>query len=211
MTPVASCERKSRAYLVWLGPNVPSIFWVADVPQVSVKFANKCQTKIWILKQLLHGKSACGHLRIVSSRFNKLVNKQGNMILRYFKHLCFAAFSWQTFSLFQGSRCTGHGLWNRRPNKNHVPGNLLSGNETRQQKSCEVTLGDRGPHGHQLQLSYIFVYCLYNLYQLYHIISLNSLYTIWFFFMFILFSFWTVVEFDWPGFAFSLARDLVAR
>ena len=169
MTPVAFCERKRRAYFVWLGPSVPSIFfWVADVPQVSVKFANKCQTKIWILKQLLHGKSACGHLRIVSSRFKRTVNKtgkhDGTSVLCRFVLADFQLVS--RFPLYRAWSVPGG------PTKTTSPATSCPGTKPAFNRA-RLHLGDRGPHGHQLQLTYyhyymFFFYILFiSLYQLY--------------------------------------------
>ena len=140
-----------------------------------MKFANKCRTKIWILKQLLHGKSACGHLRIVSSRFKRTVNKTGK---HDFQHLCCAGLSWQTFSLFQGSRCTGHGLFQEaqqkpRPRQPPVrernPPSIVRG----------YTLGTEGPmaincNSHIITIICIFIYSTVYIIS-YHIISYHMI------------------------------------
>ena len=136
MTPVT--EKVEHTFL-WLGPSVPSFLSSLRERSAGLSEVRKqVPNANLILKQLLHGKSACGHLKD---------KKQGNMM----NHLCFARFflaDFQLVSRFPLYRARSNP---RRPNNNHVPGKLLSGNETRLQ-SCEVTFGDRGPRGHQLQL-----------------------------------------------------------
>ena len=128
-------------------------FWVADVPQVSVKFANKCQTKIWILKQLLHGKSVCGHLRIVSSRFKRTVNKTG----KQFSTSVLCRFVLADFQLV--SRFPLYRAWSvpGGPTKTTSPATSCPGTKPAFNRA-RLHLGDRGPHGHKLQLTYYHYY-----------------------------------------------------
>lgn len=147
-----------------------------------MNFANKCQTKIWILKQLLHGKSACGHLRIVSSRIKRTMNKpgkhDGTSVLCRFVLADFQLVS--RFPLYRAWSVPGG------PTKTTSPATSCPGTKPAFNRA-RLHLGDRGPRGHKLQLTYIniitiifiFIYSTVYIFisAIHHIISisLNSL------------------------------------